>query len=62
MTLEEIKKYDDEVVDQETFDLLMEDENVLDCENNGSSGRSDKQQYTWFTLSLSNGEEIQIYG
>lgn len=60
MTLEKIKKFDGEIVNQEEFDALMEDENVIDCKNNGGSGLYHNK--TWFSIILKNGDEIQIYG
>lgn len=54
-----VKRYADEKLTAEEFDTLAEHELVADMENCGNSGRFNG--YTWYNVTLTNGDEFSIY-
>lgn len=59
INLEEIKKLNGEVLDDDIFNELMQNENVVDAECLGDSGYC--HSYYWYSVKLSDETEIDIY-
>lgn len=58
LTIEEIKEITG-VITEEEFGELLENENVLESETLGSSGRF--VSAVWYSFTLADGTEVDIY-
>lgn len=59
MAIEEIKKFDGSIVELETLEEIEESEFVVDSTFNGYSGENFDMK--WYSITLTDGEEIQLY-
>lgn len=59
MTIEQLKDLDGNIITLEELEAVEEFENVVSTEDNGLSGLHYNKH--WYSVTLSNGEEIQVY-